>query len=120
MGKLRELENRLRVEMREAGCAAGEFRCCSGVNAAEHALDDQISAIEEQIADSRRMLGTLAGSGFAAVVLILVELLRIRQFINSFDIAIVALCAADLGVCLIGAVAELRKIANARAENDPA
>lgn len=120
MGKLRQLEERLRAEMREAGCATGEFRCCSGVNAAEHALDDQISAMEEQIADSRRMLGILVGSGVTAVSLILIELLRIRQFINSFDIAIIALCAADLAVCLTGAMTELRKIENARSENGPA
>lgn len=118
MSKLRELENRLREEMRAAGCVGREFRCCRCVNEAEHALDDQISAMEAQIADSRRMLGILAGSGLVAVVLILVELLRIRQIVNSFDAAIVALCAADLCVCLIGAVAELRKIANAKA-GDP-
>lgn len=118
MGKLREMENRLRAEMREAGCATGEFRCCSGVNAAEHALDDQISAMEAQIADSRRMLGILVGSGVTAAVLILVEMLRIRPLISRFDVSIVALCAIDLLVCMGGAMAELRKIANAKA-GDP-
>ena len=119
MGKLRQLEERLRAEMDQAGCVTSGYRCQMAERAARE-LDRQVDAMEAQIADSRRMLGILVGSGVTAVVLILIELLRIRQFIDSFDIAIIALCAIDLLVCMGGAMAELRKIENARSENGPA
>ena len=117
MGKLRQLEERLRAEMEQAGCVTAGYRCQMAERAARE-LDRQVDAMEAQIADSRRMLGILVGSGVTAAVLILVEMLRIRPLISRFDVSIVALCAIDLLVCMGGAMAELRKIANAKA-GDP-